>query len=83
MQDDYFKTGDLAKYDCEGWVYVEGRVDDLVMVKEIRMSPREIEEATLAHPYVRDVAVIGNDQKMLACVLVKPDAKLDETNLMT
>ncbi|RZC40024.1 4-coumarate--CoA ligase 1-like, partial [Asbolus verrucosus] len=83
MQQGYFKTGDIARYDPSGWIYVEGRVVDLINIKGTKVSPREIEDIIMTHPFVKDTAVISNDKEIVACVIVKGETKITETKLLT
>ena len=80
-QEGYFKTGDIARYDSGGWIFIEGTISDLINVEGTNESPREIEEIILQHPYVKDTAVISDEKEVVACVIVKTDAKLDEDKL--
>lgn len=60
-------TGDLGYLDEDGYLFVVGRVDDLILVAGHRVGPREIEAAIEALPEVRECAVIG-----------EPDARLGQ-----
>jgi long-chain acyl-CoA synthetase len=57
--DGFFKTGDLGKFDADGFLYITGRKKDLIIVAGEKAVPREIEEALLRHPDVHDAAVMG------------------------
>jgi len=57
--DGYFKTGDLGKFDADGFLYITGRKKDLIIVAGEKAVPREIEETLLQHPEVADAAVLG------------------------
>jgi acyl-CoA synthetase (AMP-forming)/AMP-acid ligase II len=83
MQDGYFKTGDIARYDGCGWMFIEGRISELITVQGFPVSPRELEEVIMMHPFVKDTAVIGNDKEVVACVITKADTKLDDNKLLT
>jgi fatty-acyl-CoA synthase len=52
-------TGDAGHFDDEGYLFVEGRADDMVIVGGENVYPAEIEEAILRVPGVREVAVAG------------------------
>jgi len=58
-EDGYFRTGDLAYCDEEGYFYIIGRVDDLIKTSAYRIGPAEVESAILKHPAVQLAAVIG------------------------
>ncbi|MEZ5840396.1 MAG: class I adenylate-forming enzyme family protein [Hyphomicrobiales bacterium] len=54
---DWFITGDLARLDEAGYLWFEGRSDDLMNTFGYRVAPQEVEAAIAAHPAVADVAV--------------------------
>jgi len=56
----YF-AGDGAKYDDDGYVWVLGRVDDVMNVSGHRISTAEVESALVSHPAVAEAAVVGAD----------------------
>ena len=59
----YF-TGDGAKRDADGYVWVLGRVDDVMNVSGHRLSTMEIESALVDHPAVAEAAVIGKKHEL-------------------
>jgi acyl-CoA synthetase (AMP-forming)/AMP-acid ligase II len=77
IQDDgWFPTNDGGWMDDQGYLYVEGRLDDVIVRGGENMSPGEIEDVLRAHPNVGDVAVLGlpdNEwgEKVAAVVVVK------------
>ena len=54
----YF-TGDGARIDKDGYIWIMGRVDDVLNVSGHRLSTMEIESALVAHPKVAEAAVVG------------------------
>lgn len=56
------RTGDLFHIDAEGYLYFDGRSDDLLKVGGIFVAPREIEEALMQHDAVSLCAVIGVEE---------------------
>jgi amino acid adenylation domain-containing protein len=52
-------TGDLFRTDDEGYLYFVARKDDIIKSRGQKVAPREVEEALLAHPGVREAAVVG------------------------
>jgi hypothetical protein len=56
---EWFLTGDLGTVDEDGYVYIVGRKDDLIISGGFNIQPREVEEAILNHPAVAEVAVVG------------------------
>lgn len=57
--DGWFQTHDGGWMDDEGYLFVEGRLDDVIVRGGENLSPGEIEDVLLAHPAVTDVAVVG------------------------
>jgi acyl-CoA synthetase (AMP-forming)/AMP-acid ligase II len=57
--DGWYYTGDLGRLDDEGYLYVVGRIKDIIKTGSINVSPREIENTILALTGVEDVAVVG------------------------
>jgi fatty-acyl-CoA synthase len=58
-KDGWFRTGDLARFDDEGFFYVAGRRKEMFISGGENVYPAEVEQVLLAHPDVRDAAVIG------------------------
>ena len=57
--DGWFPTRDAGWFDEEGYLYVDGRLDDVIVRGAENISPGEIEEVLMAHPAVAEAAVIG------------------------
>ncbi len=58
--DGWFRTGDIASIDADGWHRIVGRAStDLIKSGGYRIGAGEVEDALLAHPAVREAAVIG------------------------
>jgi long-chain acyl-CoA synthetase len=55
----WLHTGDLGKFDEEGFVIITGRKKELIISAGENIYPREIEDALAQHPKVKEVAVIG------------------------
>lgn len=58
-QQGYFFAGDGAKYDEDGYIWLLGRVDDVINVSGHRLSTIEIESALVSHPLVGEAGVVG------------------------
>ena len=79
ITDGWFRTGDLAKVDSDGYYYIVDRKKDLIIRGGYNVYPREIEEVLHEHPAVAEVAVIGMPHPDLgeevgAAVALKPGA---------
>jgi acyl-coenzyme A synthetase/AMP-(fatty) acid ligase len=68
--DGYIHTGDLARVDDDGFVWIEGRLGDLINRGGNKIFPDEVEEVLLALPAVREVAVVGRPDDRLGQVPV-------------
>jgi long-chain acyl-CoA synthetase len=59
MRDGWFRTGDLARRDEDGFYYIVDRAKDMVIRGGFNVYPREIEEVLMTHPDVSMAAVVG------------------------
>ena len=57
--DGWFRTGDIARIDAEGYLSITGRAKDMIIVGGENVYPREIENVLERHPAVRECAVVG------------------------
>jgi acyl-CoA synthetase (AMP-forming)/AMP-acid ligase II len=85
--DGWFKTGDAAYLDEDGYVYIFDRVKDMIVSGGENVYPEEVENALMGHPAIADVAVIGvPDEKWgevpMAIVVRKPDAVVTEDEVI-
>jgi acetyl-CoA synthetase len=65
----YF-TGDAARRDKDGYIWVLGRVDDVMNVSGHRLSTMELESALVKHPSVAEAAVIGKPDEITGQAVV-------------
>ena len=63
IKDGWLFTGDLGKFDEEGYLYIVDRKKDLIISKGINIYPRDIEELLNKHPNIEISAVIGKKDK--------------------
>src|SRR4029079_339959 len=59
LVDGWLDTGDLARVDTEGFVYLSGRAKDLIIRGGHNIDPAVVEDALLAHPQVAAAAAVG------------------------
>src|SRR3954449_5217856 len=84
--DGWFRTGDIARVDDDGYFYIVDRKKELVIRGGYNVYPREIEEVIYEHPAVREAAVIGVPHDELgeeigAAVVLKEGAETTEDEL--
>jgi acyl-coenzyme A synthetase/AMP-(fatty) acid ligase len=77
-------TGDLCRLDEDGYLYFVARMDDVIKSRGEKVPPKAVEDAILAIPGVREVAVIGVADELLgqaikAFVVLDPSVELDAT----
>ncbi|MGI0128946.1 MAG: long-chain-fatty-acid--CoA ligase [Thermoplasmata archaeon] len=87
LRDGWFRTGDIARIDADGYAYIVDRKKDLVNVGGMKVYPREVEEVLFQHPGVQDAAVIGvadaeHGEVVKAFVVKKPGASVTEAELI-
>jgi long-chain acyl-CoA synthetase len=86
MPDGWFRTGDMARVDEDGYFYIVDRKKDLIIRGGYNVYPREIEEVLYEHPAVAEAAVIGLPHPALgeevgAAVVLKPGAEVTADEL--
>lgn len=86
LRNGWLFTGDLAKLDQEGYIYIVDRKKDLIIVKGINVYPREIEEVLHKHKKIEAAAVIGLPDKSsgeipVAYVKPKDDVKVTDKEI--
>ena len=82
----WFPTRDGGFLDDEGYLFLEGRVDDVIVRGGENMSPGEIEDVLLAHEAVADAAVVGVPSEqwgeaVAAAVVLRPGHDANESEL--
>jgi long-chain acyl-CoA synthetase len=55
----FLRTGDIGRFDCDGHLYITGRLKDMLIIAGENVFPREIEEALNAHPTIKASGVVG------------------------
>ncbi len=59
LRDGWFRTGDIARIDADGFAYIVDRKKDTINVAGMKLYPREVEEVLYQHPAVAEAAAIG------------------------
>ena len=86
FRDGWFRTGDLGYLDPEGYLFIVGRIKDVVDRGGQKVAPAEVEETLLSHPDVIDAAVFAVPHKRLgadvaAAIVLRPGSKLSGQKL--
>ncbi|KJK08182.1 MULTISPECIES: AMP-binding protein [Pseudomonas] len=68
MRDGYYRTGDTAQIDAQGYITFVGRADDVFKASDYRISPFELESALIEHPSVMEVAVVPSPDPLRLAV---------------
>ncbi len=81
-EDGWFRTGDMAKVDEDGYFFIVDRKKDLIIRGGYNVYPREIEEVLYEHPAIQEAAVLGVPDESLgeevgAAVVLKKGESLD------
>jgi acyl-CoA synthetase (AMP-forming)/AMP-acid ligase II/acyl carrier protein len=82
----WFRTGDLGYLDADGYLFIIGRIKEIIHKGGEKVAPAEIEEALLSHPDVIDAAVFPVPHRRLgedvaAAVVLRQNAKVSERSL--
>lgn len=76
-EDGWLKTGDVAKIDADGFVYLVDRKKDMIIVSGFNVYPTEIEDVIMMHPGVLEAGVVGMPSdasgEVIKAVIVKAD----------
>jgi long-chain acyl-CoA synthetase len=87
LRDGWFRTGDIARKDADGYYYIVDRAKDMIIRGGFNVYPREVEEVLMTHPAVSLAAVVGvpDDQygeEVKAFVIKAPGATESEADLV-
>lgn len=86
MFGDWLRTGDIGRIDAKGYVFLEDRKKDMILVSGFNVYPNEVESIVAEHPAVLEVAAVGQvDQdsgEAVAVFIVKKDMSLTAETLI-
>jgi long-chain acyl-CoA synthetase len=80
LSDGWMHSGDVGFMDADGWFYLVDRKKDMISASGFKVWPREVEDVLVAHPAVREAAVVGEPdayrgETVKAFVSFKPGAQ--------
>ena len=86
MFGDWLRTGDIGRMDAEGFVYIEDRKKDMILVSGFNVYPNEVESVAAEHPGVLEVAAVAqpdeNSGEVVALFVVRKDPNLSAEALI-
>ena len=87
IKDGWLYTGDMARMDPDGYVYIVDRKKELIKYKGFQVAPAEMEALLLEHPNVADVAVVGKPDEeageLPKAYVVAKDSSLTAADVMS
>mgnify|MGYP003544781952 CR=1 FL=1 len=83
---DYYFSGDGAIKDEDGYIFITGRVDDVINVAGHRLSTSEMEEVVSSHPDIAECAVVGIDDQLkgqipFATIVLKNGSEISDADI--
>lgn len=85
--DGWFSTGDLGRFDDDGYLTITGRIKDVINRGGEKISPMEVESALLAHPAIAEACVFPVPhptlgQELCAAIVTRSPGTFDEAELL-
>ena len=86
MKGGWFHTGDMGRFDEDGYLYIVDRKKDMIVASGYNVYPIEIENVLLRHPKIKDCAVIGvpdeyRGESVKACIVLHDGQEMDQDEL--
>jgi long-chain acyl-CoA synthetase len=83
---EWLRTGDVGRMDERGYVYIQDRKKDMILVSGFNVYPNEVEEVAAAHPGILEVAAVAQPDphsgEAVALYVVRKDANLTERDVI-
>jgi long-chain acyl-CoA synthetase len=83
---EWLRTGDIGHVDAAGFVYIDDRKKDMILVSGFNVYPNEVEDVVATHPGVREVAAVAQPDNMsgeaVALFVVRKDPALSAAALI-
>lgn len=88
VRDGWLLTGDLARLDEDGYLYIAGRKKELIIVGGLNVHPGEVDRVLVEHPAVREAAAFGIDdaargEAVWAAVTICPGESVSQRELLS
>lgn len=84
-EDGWLRTGDIGRIDDSGFLFIEDRKKDMIIVSGFKVFPNELEDVVAAHPGILEVAAIGipdeESGERVKLVIVRKDPELTESDV--
>jgi long-chain acyl-CoA synthetase len=87
LAEGWLRTGDVGRIDNEGYVYIEDRKKDMILVSGFNVYPNEVESVAVTHPAVLEAAAIAqaderSGEVVALYIVVKPGQQLTEREMI-
>ncbi len=86
MEDGWLRTGDIGHMDERGFIFIDDRKKDLIIVSGFNVYPNEVEDVAMLHPGVREAAAIGVEDEhsgeAVKLFVVRDDPALDAAGIV-
>jgi len=86
LPEGWLRTGDIGRMDERGYVYIQDRKKDMILVSGFNVYPNEVEEVAAAHPGILEVAAVAQPDEhsgeVVALFVVRKDPKLTEKEII-
>jgi long-chain acyl-CoA synthetase len=81
----WLRTGDIGRIDAHGYLFIEDRKKDVIVVSGFKVFPNELEDVVTSHPGIREAAAVGipdeESGERVKLIVVKSDPSLSEADV--
>jgi len=87
IRGEWLFTGDMARMDDEGYIYIVGRKKEMILSHGMNVYPQEIENVLFSHPEIKEAAVVGKKDKAkgelaVAFIVLEKNSNLSEKDII-